>query len=73
MKMILEQALNGSKCEVVEITTLDQILKLAGKGPPDLPWMQSVGIIITRKSLISKSHNDPNIKWHITVYDGYVE
>jgi hypothetical protein len=73
MKMILEQASNCERSEVVEITTLDQILKLAGKGPVDLPFIYSAGVVITRKSLISQLHNDPDIKWHVTIYDDYIE
>jgi len=73
MKMILEQASKSVRCDIVEIDTLDQVLELAEGGPPELPWIYSAGVLITTKSLISKSHDDPDIKWHITIYDDYIE
>jgi len=73
MKMILEQASNSARCDVVEIDTLNQVLKLSEGSPTDPIWVHSMGVVITTKSLLNQSHDDPDIKWHITIYDGYIE
>ena len=68
MKMILEQVSNSKRCEVVEITTIDQLLEIAQTGVGD-----DIGVVITPTSLLNMYHDDPDIKWHITIYDGYIE
>jgi len=69
MKMILEQASNSARCDIVDITSVEQILEIAETGCN----FRQPGVVITKKSLLSQSHDDPDIKWHITIYDGYIE
>ena len=73
MKMILEQASNPKRCEVVEIDTVEQILEIIKESQADMGNLWDVGIVITPTSIISMYHDDPDIKWHITIYDGYIE
>lgn len=68
MKMILEQVSNSKRCEVVEITTLEQVLEIA-----QTETTVFAGVVITSKSLLNAAHNDPDVKWHITIYDDFIE
>ena len=69
MKMILEQASDSRLCKIVDITSVEQILEIAKTGCD----FRQPGVVITTKSVLARSHDNPNIKWHITIYDGYIE
>jgi len=73
MKMILEQASNPKRYEIVEIDTVEQILELIRESQTDLGDLGDAGVVITPTSLLNMLHEDPDIKWHITIYDGYIE
>jgi len=70
MKMILERASDSKLHEVVDVTTLAQVLELALIAKL---YESRAGVIITEGSILDDRHEHSNIKWHITIYDNYIE
>lgn len=70
MRFLLEQASDHTREEIIELTTLEQLLELVGAEGRHKTWF--AGVIVEELTL-KPNPRHPDIKWGITIYDGYME
>ena len=70
MRFLLEQASDHTREEIIELTTLEQLLELVGAEGRHKTWF--VGVIV-RELGLKPDPRHPDIEWSITIYDDWLE
>jgi len=70
VRFLLEQASDHTREEIIELTTLEQLLELVGAEGRHKTWF--VGVIVEELTL-KPNPRHPDIEWGITIYDDWLE